>query len=466
MNKLIQAFGMIENKYIEEADEMGVHRERMYPRMFQVKYVVMAALVILAVCVSALTVSAQIRQWVMELFHVGVTEVVPEPTGKNEDMTIYASKEIGKLFDVQYIESEHYFDAVTEDGDLFCQWNHPGRTYYTLVENQYEEVSEVKTVRRKIDKNGIKGTIEYDLVKYNGKTAVCEQTDDVVDSRGKDEQIEIYSEVGKEWIECCKSMDTWSYRLELEPITGKTRDVFKDIKINGRELRDYPLIQNWQYIGDGQMIVMIGKTNEVMKGHYYLINYANGQVTDLQKETGISHILSVRPLKKNLIFVTHSKEKTENINCYRYNMDTKKCTVLYENAVLFDQCKSMSIDDTLKVGFTGKRYDLLYQAGICYVADELTGTRRKIEGMNSALAERPAASASGNKMVVSVSGEGSIPQFVVIDMVNNTCYALKRINQSEIEEWGMGFCGEQVVIMADKEDKYYMYIYSQKDSDR
>lgn len=176
-NNLWEAIGKIDDKFVINAIEFK-KKENYNPNRWRIR-VALAIITIVATFSVTYTVNAQFRQWVISLFQIKETEVVPDtknnnniseiPDSKNnietEQISLYAVDTIEDAFDVQYLKSTNYMSTI---GPLFYCLDDAGLTKYYAAENNKFIPVESKEIKRKVTLLGITGDIDYNRIDYNG----------------------------------------------------------------------------------------------------------------------------------------------------------------------------------------------------------------------------------------------------------------------------------------------------------
>jgi hypothetical protein len=470
-NNLWEAIGKIDDKFVINAIEFKKNENYNTNRWWI--GVAVAIITIIATFSVTYTVNAQFREWVISLFQIKETEVVPNtksndnnisefPDSKNiietDRISLYAVDTIEDVFNVQYLKSTNYMSTI---GSLFYYSDDAGLTKYYAAENNKFIPVESKNIKRKATLLGITGDIDYNRISYNGTLYLQENERNrfMID----DENDAMFAlgvlDNNEVWLTLYKNpqSDQWSYPAKYNLDTGKTTDVLKGIKVDGTKLQNYPILTNWEQIEDGIFIVSIGQTSENLDA--YLIDTNKKSALSLSDITGNMHISSAKSVSGKLMLMESLSD--EKFNYYCYNYSKKSIIKIYDNAEYWGS--AVQGDTSLKVEFSGGRYDFIEENGIIYLMDEFTGKRLSVEGITEELAEGFLINSDNDKILVSSFGNKTIKQIGIIDINSGRFYLMNRRNQDGVTESSIGWKDSNHVIIEatnDNTNKSYVYLYS------
>ncbi len=434
-----------------------------------------AAFVLAAISFStAYTVNAQFREWVISLFQLKETEIVPDSENKNNQMpegsdsvspssdknhiSLYATNTLEDVFAVQYLKSDNYMSLI---GPLFYYSDASGQTeYYAAVDSEFIPVASDQ-IKREITLLGIKGAIDYTRVNYEGILLLQQNEGNsfMLEDGNEAEFMLSVSGDHEVWLTLYKNpqSDQWSYPARYDLETGKVTDILQGIRVNGTDLISYPVLRNWHYLGEGRFVLSLGQTLDDTEA--YLVDTSGKEALPLSELTGISSISSAKVVEGKLLLLETLTEENFNYYCYDYTADT--LTEIYRNAGYWIPAEQN--DNSLMVRFSGGRYDFIKESGRIYLVDEFTGARLTVEGITEELAENLIINSDNDKILVSSFGEDVIQQLGVIDIKAGKFYLLNRENQPGIHEYSIGWNdADHVMINAttDNWSKSQVYLYS------
>lgn len=430
---LCDAIGKIDDRFIYDAIEVKKKTAHNVSRWL---VGAAAVLILAAVSFSAVyTVSAQFREWVISLFQMKETEVVPDSehydnkqpipqTSQNNNtekghISLYATDTLEDVFAVQYLKSDNYLDAI---GPLFYYNEPSGTSKYYAAENSNRN-------RFALDD---KNDAEFMLGVFDDKEV----------------RLTLYKN---------PQSDKWSYTAGYSLETGEVNDIMKGIRVDGMELKEYPVLRNWDRIGDGLFIVSLGQS---MKGaKVFLVDTKKKTAVSLSELTGIPNILSAKVVENKIMMLEPIQNEKFNYYCFDYSMD--KTVEIYKGAEYWSLEKQE--DGSPHVSFSGGRYDFLEMAGAIYLVDEFSGERLTVEGITKELGDNPVINSDNDKILVANFGNDIVKQMGIIDIKAGTFYLLNRKNQDGIHEYSVGWNDAGHVVInaeADNYKKSYVYLYS------
>lgn len=470
---LWDAIGKIEDRFIYDAIEVKKKTVHSVSR-----WLVGAAAVLILAAVSfsaAYTVSAQFREWVISLFQMKETELVPDSehynnkqpipqnsrnnTTEKGHISLYATDTLEDVFAVQYLKSDNYLDAI---GPLFYYYEPSSgtRKYYAAENSKFVPI-ESHSIKRKVTMLGITGDIDYTRIDYRGKLFLEENNCNrfALDDKNDAEFILGVSgnnEVGLTLYKNPQS-DKWCYPAGYNLETGEVNDIMKGIRVDGMELKEYPVLRNWDTIGDELFIVTLGQSMKDAKA--FLIDTKKKTAVSLSELTGISNILSAKVVEDKIMMLEPIQD--EKFNYYSYDYSMHKTVEIYKGAEYWSLEKQE--DGSPQVRFSGGRYDFLEKAGTIYLVDEISGERLTVEGITKELGDTPVTNYNNDKILVETFGDDFIKQMGIIDIKAGKFYLLNRKNQYGIHEYSISWNdADQVVINAEADNykKSYVYLYS------
>jgi len=135
-------------------------------------------------------------------------------------------------------------------------------------------------------------------------------------------------DTGGFWLTLSKESDEGAYEYPLrcdgdiqDINTAKLNDIFRNIRINGKRLCNYPVITNWETISDRYYCALVGKTQKTAK--YYMVDTVQKKAVSLGKLTKQKDIRFVRALGNTMIIGTASEgTKEECYDCYRFDLQS------------------------------------------------------------------------------------------------------------------------------------------------
>ncbi len=472
ISNLWDAISKIDDVLINDAME-----EKKTSNSIPYHWFVGAAAIIILIAVSfstAYTVNAEFREWVISLFQVETTEIVPDskqsenpntelpavtniPTD-NDHITLYATDTIEDVFAVQYLKSDNYLSTL---GSLFYYSDGLDNIqYYTAVDNEYVPV-EAQTVKGQVSILGITHAIEYTCIAYEDKLYI--QNNNTTRFMIDDDNDALFTlnifDGNEVWLTLYinPQSDKWEYPARYDLETGRTTDILQGIYVNDIELSQYPVLRSWNYLGKGQFVVSLGQTLDSTET--YLLDTDHKKAISLSELTGLSTVSSAKIVEDKILLLEPLSEDTFNYYCYDYSKD--ELIQIYNSALYWNSTKTS--DTNLRVKFSGGRYDFIKENGAIYLADEFTGTRLTVEGITEELAESLLINSDNNKILVSSFGENVIRQIGVIDLEAGTLYLLNRENQPGVHEYSIGWNdADHIIINAavDNSNMSHVYLYS------
>lgn len=471
-DKIIEAMGQIDDSYLSAAINSGKQdgrkaRERT-KRYTYLKWAAMIAVVIGISFVAAFTANAQFREWIISLFQFQETEEVPAQTvpaqeksdGMNDGdghIDLYAADTLEEVFDVQYLQSDSYLDMADQ---LFYYVDGEGNTlFYAAVQNEFVPVPSAR-IEAEVSMLGVSGRIDYDYCRYQGKPVIRERERDRFETDKKSDAQFLLSVSNDNQLILTlyknPQRDEYSYSAVYDMDTGKIRDLFSGISVDGREIKDYAVLRSWEDAGNGLYTAALG--NEMENTQIYLIDTSKKQAVSMRDLTGITDISSVKAADGKLLIGEDCPDGTFNYYCYDYSENT--CLTLYDHAQYWQS--EVQEQDGLKVKFSGGRYDCVMEAGRIYLVDEVTGKRMSVEGLTEELAESIIVNEADDKVLVSAFSEEEISRIGVIDVKKEVFYLLERKNRTGAHEYSIGWNGDSIMINAAAVEgtKSYVYLYT------
>lgn len=497
-DKIIEAMGQIDDSYLSAAidseNQAGRKTCELTKRGAYLKWAAMIAVVIGISFVAAFTANAQFREWIISLFQFQTAEEVPGPLkkgsvplpqqedvrpapGTNQDLPaqtapaqgkssgmdagdghieLYAADTLEEVFNVQYLQSDSYLDMIDH---LFYYTDGEGNTiFYAAEHNEFVPVPATR-IEAEVSMLGVNGQIEYDYCQYQGENIVRERERHrfMTDEKSDAQFLLSVSEDNQLILTLYKNpqSDEYSYSAVFDSDTGKIRDLFSGIYVDGKEIKDYAVLRSWEDAGDGLYTVSIGTDME--NAQIYLIDTLEKKAVPVSDLTGITGISSVKIVDGKFMIGENCSAGKFNYYCYDYSKDT--CLAIYDHAQYWTPDTQ---EEGLKVKFSGGRYDCIEEAGRIYLVDELTGKRMSVEGLTEELAESIIVNEKNDKVLVSVFSEEGISRMGVIDVKKEVFYLLERKNQTGAHEYSISWNGDNIMINAVNEDgtESYVYLYT------
>lgn len=386
-NMLAKAFGEIETEYIVEAIE---YKKKDSKRLSRGKWVAILLLVAGALHFTAYHTNAQYRQWFISLFKLSRKEQVPDDSKTDEN--------IGK-------EKEQ-----TEKG------------------RQKDQVISLYAT------DTIDDLFEVKYLKSDGYLAAEGDYYYYVDRETGEERYYVIEDGAFVSSEDIPEYDI----LNDEEII----DSFSDIRIQGRYLKDYAAVEIWSKVAENCYVVLVGDTRET--AGYYLIDREMSR--SLEEISGLAEVSFAKAVEGCLMLGVYVTEEEDVFSYYCYNLQDQSLKLIYENAAFLQA--DFTDEKTLYVSFTGERYDLVLQGDSVYLADEITGNRHLIEGMEKEFAQNcsPISNPSGNRLLVTgaFSSEG-ITQLGIIDIAREKFFLLERSNLLPVEECNISWKDDDTI---------------------
>ncbi len=472
INNLWEAIGMIDDKLLNDAIDI---KKRSRYSVHHWWFGVTAAIIIVIISFStAYTVSAQFREWVISLFQIKETEIVPSSEKsenkipessdrtnsfpEKENISLYAADTIEDVFDVQYLKSTNFMSTI---GPVYTYSDASGSTKYYVAENSKFVPVETDIIKSKVKLLGITGMIDYTRINYNGNLLLQQNGDTRFMLADGNDAVFLLGVSGSSevWLTLYKNpqSDKWAYPAKYNLETGKVSDILKGISVDGIELKKYPVLRNWNNIGEGVFVVSLGKTLESAEA--YMIDINKKISVSLSKLTGLPMVSSAKVVDgKIMLFEPLSNDKF-NYYCYDYSMNT--VTEIFKNAAYWSSVEPG--DNCLRVEFSGGRYDFIEEKGNIYLTDEFSGTRITVEGITEELAENLIINSDNNKILVSSFGNNVIKQFGIIDIKAGRFYLMSRKNQDDVIEKSIAWYDDNHIIIEAENNtstESYVYLYS------
>ena len=354
-DKLLRAYGEIEDRFIEEClaetDSCidGV-LERDFGKTVRIitgrnakssawRRVAVAVLLVALALSTAYQVNAQFRQWVISIVRLNGREEIREPhapvasgTAKSSEAVIDVSpvKKIDDILEVQYVTAKK---PVEPYEDIYVSTDRGKETYFSVQNNACVPIRNIRSFKGTIRWQGQKGFANANVISYQGKQYVRNIYDLY---RGDREERKIRQkrfllsadDTGGFWLTLSKESDegTYEYPLrcdgDIQDInTAKLTDIFRNIRINGKRLCNYPVITNWETISDRYYCALVGKTQKTAK--YYRFDTVQKKAVSLEELTKQKDIRFVRALGNTMIIGTASEGTEEECyDCYRFDLQS------------------------------------------------------------------------------------------------------------------------------------------------
>lgn len=468
---ILQAYGEIEDCFIEESLEFSGTSKRISPW----RWVAAAALVILLFS-TAYRVNAQFRKWIISIVPVTTREQIKEKntspgqggSKKNEEgIKISEVKEIGNVLEAQYITANHYVEPYQ---DIYISTDQGKESYFSIKGNAIVPISNIRHIKRKIQWKKYTGWINADMISDQGNQYIYNLTPEKdVPNNGQCTFSLSQDDAGEYWVTASaeSQVEQYSYPLKYNINTKKLTDVFGDVMIRNKSLQKYHVVTNWGKLSDHLCCVLVGDTQK--DAVYYLIDVTDHTAVSMEKLTRMDDICFVRGLDHSVIFGTISteqykdsedadgslvaeNERQDYYDCYRLDLQTGKQQELYHHVRIWSE--DQEEDRSARVAFTGGRYDLLEQGKTVYLVDELTGKRTEIEEfdgnpeMGSVLVND-----SGDKLLFGGKfTERCVRKIGVLDIPKKKLYLIDRENLTSYDESAISWKDDTTfVIRADRQ---------------
>ena len=472
-NNLWEAIGKIDDKFVIDALEFK--KKKKFNSNRWLIGVAVAMIIVVITFSTTYTVSAHFREWIISLFQIKEIEVVPDTENhdkkisesldikndidETDKISLYAVDTLEDAFDVQYLKSTNYISSI---GSLFYYYSdESGLKEYYAAENSRFIPIESKEANEKVTLLEITGSIYYNLIEYNGNLLLDENERNrfmLDDENDAIFTLEVSSN-NEVWLKLHKNpqSDKWVYPAKYNLETGEVSDILQEISVDGIELKEYPVLRNWKNIGDGKLIVSLGQTME--NAEVYLIDTNEKKAVSFVELTGLSSVLSAKTVDDKIMLLEPLEGDKFNYYCYDYSKKTN--TIIYSNAKYWSSEEGG--DASLRVRFSGGRYDFIVEKGIIYLTDEFTGTRLTVEGITENLAESLSINSDNDKILVSSFGDKTIDQIGIIDIMAGRFYLMKRENKDSVTEFSIGWYDANHIIIKVRNDisnASYIYLYS------
>lgn len=480
VDKLLRAYGEIDDRFIEEClaetDSCidGV-LERDFGETVRVNTGrkakpsawrwVAAAVILMALAFStAYQVNAQFRQWVISIVRLNGREEIREQhmpaasgTAETSEGVINVSpvKKINDILEVRYVTAKKQIEPYE---DIYVSTDRGKETYFSIQNNACVPIRNIRSFKGTFRWQGQKGFVNANIISYQGKQYVRNIYDLYRGDQGERKITQkrfllSVDDTGDFWLTLSKKSDegTYEYPLQcdgdMQDInTAKFTDIFRNVRIDGKRLRDYPVITNWEKISDRYYCAIVGKTQKTAK--YYRLDTVQKKDVSLKKLTKQKDIRFVRALENTMIIGTAAEGTEEECyDCYRFDLQSGERKELYHHVVIWGEDDETNEVD--RVVFTGGRYDLFAKNGTTYLVDELTGERIKLEGMDADLKpESVLINASGDKLLLSARfSENGIRKIGILDVPERKLYLLERKNLTQSEESSVHWLTEDTFVI-------------------
>lgn len=464
--KMLHAYGMIDDKYIEESISEKIDKKKHKPLHWAV-----AAAVILGLLFSIeYKVNAQFHQWIVSIVHIKTKdEIKSEQPFSNQinketngnAIQISEVKNIDDIIDAQYVTAEYYVDAYK---DIYIASKNNKETYFYIKNNKFVPIDKTKRIACKVKWKKYIGHMRANIISYNGKQYVRNLDADLDNMYKFDLSIDAKNNF---WIimSTNSNVDSYSYPLKYNMDTGKITDIFRKVTIKKKSLQKYKIVTNWKKISNRYCSVLVG--NSLKDAEYYLIDVTNQIATSIEKMTKVRDIQFLRGTEQCLFFGTMSSDtEGDCYDCYSYNLDTKECKVIYHHIKIWgdDNIDVEGMDQ--RVAFSGGRYDLMAQNNITYLVDEITGEKIKIEGLDQRIVGGDVMiNDKGDKLLISTGfSEKGIKQVGILDIEKKKLYMFKRENSTDYKEFSISWQDDHTVAIqaSDDYDESAVYLYAIK----
>ncbi len=477
-NKIEKQLKTLVNKMPEPKCEllynMPVKQPFLKKRKIAVKLVTMVCTICLLLFCGVFTVNAEFRELVISFLKLGAVEEVPgiqdteiqpnsmdkkennkSENNQNQDIQLLYSTNMEDILSVEYLESDGY---MTNWDGLFYYENEEGRKeFYQAVDGEFVS-KDLEKLDREVTIMGITGRIDYSfsivddsiiLYENNLHKTILEDGSEAVFSLEKGKNSRVYLKL---YIN--PQVGSWSYPVRYDVKTGIIEDFLADIQLGGTELSKLPVLMDWYLANDDYAIVTAG-TSKADK-ELYLINLKNKSINSINSVTGLTNVWGSKILDNKLFVLTGDTEYFDYIS---YDFATGDKQIIYEDITkwIYDT------DNEYSVIFTGGRYDLVQKEENIYLADEMSGKLKKIEGITEKLIDGALINKSGDKILVSNFGDDFIKQIGILDINKNIFYLFDRKGNPEIEEYSISWQDNDTFAInaADKKQaKHYVYLYS------
>lgn len=419
---------------------------------------------ILLFFVLALSAGGAFREWVVELFSVEEVEQVPSPpppnplpeeTGETAEILRYAVRDIGDVFDVEYLVSDKYLDTM---GPLFYCTEDETTHFYEAADGAFVPVPSQR-VQQQVNVQEITAVLDYTWCEYKGRVYFRQESE--CELTGPDgETYSIYLTLAEENIEVIlyrgRQSDIWEYRVQLDPETGKITDFLKDITVKGKNLTDIPYLSSWEPATKDIWTVRMGW--KPMEEESYLVDLNSKTAVSFRELCGLKQPVSGEKYVDGYFFLTVFDREAVTFDYYRYDPRDESCMQLYDNAVYWNG-DTMKLEGDI-VSFCGGRYHFLETGGKVYLVDEVTGIRMHVEGLTEKMADSGILDhATGERLLLSRFEEGGIGMLGILDVPSRILYLLEREHASDVREYAIGWHDGAVQIRGRDENWETFYIY-------
>lgn len=328
VDKLLRAYGEIDDRFIEEClaetdSCIDGTLERDFGETVRVNTGrkakpsawrwVAAAVILMALAFStAYQVNAQFRQWVISIVRLNGREEIREQhmpaasgTAESSEAVINVSpvKKINDILEVRYVTAKKQVEPYE---DIYVSTDRGKETYFSVQNNACVPIRKVCSFKGTFRWQGQKGFVNANIISYQGKQYVRNIYDLYRGDQGerkitRKRFLLSVDDGGGFWLTLSKESDEGTYQYPLQCDgdmqdinTAKLTDIFRNIRIDGKRLCNYPVITNWEKISDRYYCALVGKTQKTAK--FYRLDTLQKKTVSLEKLTKQKDIRFVRAL--------------------------------------------------------------------------------------------------------------------------------------------------------------------------
>lgn len=457
-NKLLRAYGKIDDRFIEEC--LAKNEKKKLPELVVWRWVMAAVLLLLLVFSTTYQVNAKFRQWVISIVPLSSREEIQEqqaPTASNvmeaskNVIQVSAVKKIDDILEAQYVTAKK---AIEPFENIYASGTGEKETYFSIQNNTCVPIHTSRSLKGTLRWKGHRGFVNANIISYQGKQYVrnlygnLEQSEEQEQKMMPQERFWLSVDDGGDfWLTLLKESNEELYEYPLQCNSNmqdihaaKLTDVFKNIKINGKCLRKYRVVTNWEKISDRYYCALVGNT--LKTAVYYRLDVVQKKAVSLELITKQKDIHFIRILQNSIIIGTESADQEECYNYYRFDMQSGRTEELYHSIRIWTEDEEPGAGG--RVAFTGGRYDLFEQNGTIFLVDELTGKKMKLEGLDAGLQpESVLINTSGDKLLLSSCfSKNGIQQIGILNVPEQKLYLFERKNLTQLEECAINWLDE------------------------
>lgn len=459
--RLLEAFGQLEEQYIEEAAP-DAHKAMRLSKARKSAAAAAALLLIFAgVFGTAMVASAGFRQMVLSFFHIGQVESAPDHNG---DAFHISKADIGGLVKAEYVQlGDSYYDSGF--GTLYQVDRKENGAIGSV---RFWAIEDGNAIALETQKNSFSANWQGNS--YQGDLYWC--TNDGSLSLYWDEDFHYLSEtnywfahsvsgrtdVALLYLSQGKQRDYAQYPLLYHLDTGEVEDILQG---TGAEALSFAYDHQWS--DDlSKVILTCRDANDKMAS--YFCDVAAKSLVRLPTLTGVETERAIFADDDTLLLV-QATEDWSTCSVFSYDLTAAALTQTLCQEKIFEEYRDFSMEN-YGMMFFGGRYGLYVDpTGILSVVDLKTGDKTPVNNFTFDPRGGFLSNFSNTKLLYSVSEtlseeSPSISQLGVLNLESKTFTVFDRKDNENLEELSISwFDDDRVQIDNSQSDTYALYLY-------